>query len=125
MPWPWRWRWRWPALVAGRLGVRLRRLASLSVRGGYQPRISLQVLPEVPTLVTRSAVPALLCVPLALAGLERAVLWQVLVAAPALCALRAITYGVIRWARRRRGAGRDHPDRRDGPGGPGAGSADA
>jgi exopolysaccharide biosynthesis polyprenyl glycosylphosphotransferase len=77
-------------------------LASLSVCGGYRPRISLQVLPEVPTLVTRSAVPALLCVPLALVGLEQAVLWQVLAATPALCALRATTYGAIRWARRRR-----------------------
>jgi exopolysaccharide biosynthesis polyprenyl glycosylphosphotransferase len=77
-------------------------LASLSVSGGYRPRISLEALPEVPTLVTRSALPALLCAPLALAGVEQAVVWQVVVAAPALCALRAAAYGAIRWARRRR-----------------------
>jgi exopolysaccharide biosynthesis polyprenyl glycosylphosphotransferase len=77
-------------------------VASLSVCGGYRPRISLQVLPEVPTLATRSAIPALLCVPLAIIQLEQAVLWQVLATAPALFVLRAVAYGAIRRARRKR-----------------------
>jgi exopolysaccharide biosynthesis polyprenyl glycosylphosphotransferase len=77
-------------------------VASLSVSGGYRPRISLQLLPEVPALVTRLAIPVLLCLPLAVAGLERPLLRQVVASGAALCLLRAIAYGVIRRARRRR-----------------------
>jgi exopolysaccharide biosynthesis polyprenyl glycosylphosphotransferase len=77
-------------------------VASLGVCGGYRPRISLQLLPEVPTLVTRSAVAVLLCLPLAAGGLGQPLLRQVLATAAALCVSRALAYGVIRWARRRR-----------------------
>jgi exopolysaccharide biosynthesis polyprenyl glycosylphosphotransferase len=77
-------------------------VASLSVCGGYRPRISLQLLPEVPTLATRLAIPVLLCLPLAAAGLEQPLLRQVLATGAALCLLRAMVYGVIRRARRRR-----------------------
>ena len=76
-------------------------LASLTVSGAYRPRISLQLLPEVPMLMTRVAVAALLCSPLALTGLEQAVLPQLLATGPALCAARAAAYGAIRLARRK------------------------
>jgi len=76
-------------------------LASLTVSGGYRPRICLQVLPEVPTLVTRLALPALLCLPFALGGLEQAVLLQILATVPALCTVRATAYRAIRMARRK------------------------
>jgi exopolysaccharide biosynthesis polyprenyl glycosylphosphotransferase len=76
-------------------------LASLAVSGGYRPRISLQLLPEVPALLTRLAVPALLCAPFALVGLEQAVLLQIMATAPALCMARAAAYGAIGLARRK------------------------
>jgi exopolysaccharide biosynthesis polyprenyl glycosylphosphotransferase len=76
-------------------------LVSLTVSGGHRPRISLQVLPEVPAVLTRLALPVLLCVPFALEGLERAVLLQILATGPALCTVRAAAYGAIRLARRK------------------------
>jgi exopolysaccharide biosynthesis polyprenyl glycosylphosphotransferase len=76
-------------------------LASLTVSGGYRPRICLQALPEVPWLVTRLALPALLVMPFGLAGLEPAVVVQVLATVPAVCSARALAYGAVRQARRR------------------------
>ena len=76
-------------------------LASLTVSGAYRPRISLQVLPEVPALMTRLGLPALLCAPFALVGLEQLALLQLLATAPALCGARAAAYGSIRLARRK------------------------
>jgi exopolysaccharide biosynthesis polyprenyl glycosylphosphotransferase len=76
-------------------------LASLTISGGYRPRISLQVLPEVPAMCTRLALPLLLCVPFALDGYERTVQLQILATGSALCAVRATAYGAIRLARRR------------------------
>jgi hypothetical protein len=76
-------------------------LLSLGLAGGYQPRISLQALPELPALLSRLAVPALLLGPFALGGLERAVLLQVLAMVTAVCAARALAYAGIRRARRR------------------------
>jgi len=76
-------------------------LASLTVSGAYRPRISLHVLPEVPTLLTRLGLPALVCAPFALVGSEQLVLLQLLATAPALCAARAVAYGAIRLGRRK------------------------
>lgn len=76
-------------------------LASLTLSGGYRPCISLQLLPEVPAVLTRLAMPVLLCVPFALSGFERSVLLQILATGPALCTVRAAAYSAIRLARRR------------------------
>jgi exopolysaccharide biosynthesis polyprenyl glycosylphosphotransferase len=76
-------------------------LASLTVSGGHRPRISLHLLPEVPSVLTRLALPVLLCIPFALEGIERAVLLQILATGPALCGFRAAAYGGIRLARRK------------------------
>ena len=76
-------------------------LASLTVSGGYRPRISLQALPELPAMCSRLALPLLLCVPFALDGFKRALLLQILATGPALCTVRTAAYGAIRLARRR------------------------
>jgi exopolysaccharide biosynthesis polyprenyl glycosylphosphotransferase len=76
-------------------------LVSLAVSGAYCPRISLQLLNELPSLFQRLAIPTALLVPLALMGLERAVHVQVLVTVLSLGPARALAYVVIRRARRR------------------------
>jgi exopolysaccharide biosynthesis polyprenyl glycosylphosphotransferase len=88
--------WTLPAwLYAG--GV----LVSLAVSGSYRPRISLQFLNELPALLQRLAVPAVLLVPLALAGVDRAVYVQVLVTVGSVGLVRMVSYAAIRRARRR------------------------
>jgi exopolysaccharide biosynthesis polyprenyl glycosylphosphotransferase len=76
-------------------------MASLAVSGAYRPRISLQLLNELPSLFQRLAIPAALLVPLALLGLERAVHVQVLITVASLAPARAVAYAVIRRTRRR------------------------
>ena len=76
-------------------------LVSLAISGAYRPRISLHLLDELPSLLQRLAVPAVLLVPLALAGLERAVYVQVLLTIAGLISARALTYAAVRRARRR------------------------
>jgi exopolysaccharide biosynthesis polyprenyl glycosylphosphotransferase len=75
-------------------------LASLAVSGAYRPKISLQLLNELPTLFQRLAIPAVLLAPLALAGLERAVYVQVLVTVASLGLARVLAYAAIRRARK-------------------------
>jgi exopolysaccharide biosynthesis polyprenyl glycosylphosphotransferase len=87
--------WTLPAWVyAG--GV----LVSLAVSGSYRPRVSLQLLNELPALVQRLAVPAVLLVPLALAGIDRAVYVQILVTVGSLGLARMLGYAAIRRARK-------------------------
>jgi exopolysaccharide biosynthesis polyprenyl glycosylphosphotransferase len=77
-------------------------LVSLAVSGAYRPRISLQLLNELPALFQRLAVPAVLLVPLALTGLDRAVYVQVLVTIGSLGLARMPAYAAIRRLRKRR-----------------------
>jgi exopolysaccharide biosynthesis polyprenyl glycosylphosphotransferase len=76
-------------------------LLSLGVAGGYQPRISLQALAELPALLGRLAIPALLLGPLALVGAGHAVFLQVLAVVGARFAARTLAYAGIRRARRK------------------------
>jgi exopolysaccharide biosynthesis polyprenyl glycosylphosphotransferase len=75
-------------------------LISLGVSGAYRPRICLQVLPELPRLVGRLAVPTLLLMPFGLIGLDQAIFLQVPVMAAALCAARTLAYAGVRFGRR-------------------------
>jgi exopolysaccharide biosynthesis polyprenyl glycosylphosphotransferase len=79
-------------------------LLSLSVSGHYQPRISLQALPELPGLVTRLAVPVLVLLPFGLLS-RQILLWQVAATTAGLCSARILAYAGIRLARRRRRLG--------------------
>jgi exopolysaccharide biosynthesis polyprenyl glycosylphosphotransferase len=76
-------------------------LVSLAVSGAYRPSISLQLLNELPALLQRLAVPAVLLVPLALTGLDRAVYVQVLVTIGSLALARMPAYAAIRHLRKR------------------------
>lgn len=76
-------------------------LVSLAVSGAHRPRISLQLLNELPALFQRLAVPAVLLVPLALTGLDRAVYVQVLVTIGSLALARMLAYAAIRQLRKR------------------------
>jgi exopolysaccharide biosynthesis polyprenyl glycosylphosphotransferase len=75
-------------------------LLSVGVSGGYQPRICLQALPELPRRIARLAVPTLLLMPIgALTGLQRAVFLQVPIAVASLCGARILAYAGLRFAR--------------------------
>jgi exopolysaccharide biosynthesis polyprenyl glycosylphosphotransferase len=76
-------------------------LISLAISGAYRPRISLQLLNELPALFQRLAVPAVLLVPLALTGLDRAVYAQILVTIGSLGLARVPAYAAIRLLRKR------------------------
>jgi exopolysaccharide biosynthesis polyprenyl glycosylphosphotransferase len=76
-------------------------LLSLAISGAYRPKVSLHLLNELPSLFQRLAVPAVLLVPLAMAGLDRAVYVQVLLTIAGLGLARALTYAAVRRARRR------------------------
>jgi exopolysaccharide biosynthesis polyprenyl glycosylphosphotransferase len=76
-------------------------LLSIGVSGGYQPRICLQALPELPSRVGRLTFPTLVLMPFGLAGLERAVFLQVLTTVVGLCGARILAYAGLRLARRR------------------------
>jgi exopolysaccharide biosynthesis polyprenyl glycosylphosphotransferase len=76
-------------------------LVSLAVSGAYRPRISLQLLNELPALFQRLAVPAVLLVPLAPTGLDRGVYIQVLVTIGSLGLARMLAYAAIRRLRKR------------------------
>jgi exopolysaccharide biosynthesis polyprenyl glycosylphosphotransferase len=76
-------------------------LISLAISGAYRPRISLQLLNELPALFQRLAVPAVLLVPLALTGLDRAVCIQILVTIGSLWLARVPAYAAIRLLRKR------------------------
>lgn len=74
-------------------------LLSLGVSGGYQPRICLQALPELPRLVSRLAVPTLVLMPFALVGVQRAVFLQIPAMLATLCMARILAYASLRSAR--------------------------
>jgi exopolysaccharide biosynthesis polyprenyl glycosylphosphotransferase len=76
-------------------------LISLAISGAYRPRISLQLLNELPVLFQRLAAPAVLLVPLALTGLDRPVCIQVLVSIGSLGLARMLAYAAIRHLRKR------------------------
>jgi len=76
-------------------------LVSLAISDAYRPRISLQLLNELPALFQRLAVPAVLLVPLALTGLDRVVYVQVLVTIGSVGLARVPAYAAIRLLRTR------------------------
>jgi hypothetical protein len=76
-------------------------LICLGMSGGYQARLSMQALPELPKLMSRLAVPTLFIMPLGLIGLNRAVFLQVLVMLVLLCLARILICAGIRSARRK------------------------
>ena len=76
-------------------------LLAIGLSGGYQPRICLQALPELPSRIGRLAFPTLVLMPFALAGLERAAFLQVLITVAGLCGARVLAYAGLRLVRRR------------------------
>ena len=92
----------WPERPLARVYA-LAVLASLAVSGAYQLRIRLHVLDEVPFLLSRLTVPALLMLPIVAA--RTGAVWRlpVLVASTglALCLARGVAYAVVRRGRRK------------------------
>jgi exopolysaccharide biosynthesis polyprenyl glycosylphosphotransferase len=74
-------------------------LLSIGVSGGYQPRICLQALSELPSRIGRLAFPTLVLMPFGLAGLEWAVFLQVPATVAGLCGARILAYAGIRHVR--------------------------